>query len=66
MEIDLSTQSFSEQIATRLKIPLDNVIKTWHGIGLVIRDQMVNKKGVKLDGFGTFSFTRTGTCHIPT
>jgi nucleoid DNA-binding protein len=60
MEIDLSTQQFSEQVASALKVSLDTVIRTWHGIGLVIRDQMISKKGVKLDGFGSFSFTRTG------
>ena len=61
MEIDLSTQQFCEQVASSFKnVSLDTVIRTWHAIGQLVKDQMQTHKGAKLDGFGTFSFTVKG------
>ena len=66
MEIDISTQSLCELVAAKVKsAKLETVLQTWTGIGIIIRDQMVTGKGMKLDSFGTFSFTRTGMIIIP-
>jgi hypothetical protein len=61
MDIDISTQSLCEQVAAKVKsAKIETVLQTWTGIGLIVREQMLLGKGMKLDSFGTFSYTRTG------
>ena len=61
MDIDLSTQQFCEQVASSFKtVSLETVIRVWHAIGPVVRDQMQGGKGVRLDGLGIFSYTIKG------
>ena len=61
MQIDLSTQSICEQVASTSKaVPVDAVLQMWKGISDISRDQLLAGKGLKLDSFGTFSLTRTG------
>lgn len=39
---------------------MTQVMKLWHSIGNIIRSQMEQRKGVKLDHFGSFSFDILG------
>jgi hypothetical protein len=60
MSIDLSTQTFCELTASNLKSNLDNVIRTWRSIGVIVRNQLASGRGIRLDSLGSFSFTVKG------
>ena len=61
-EIDISTHQLCEQVCSSFgtkKLSLDMVMKVWHAMGTVIKSQLLQKRGVRLDKFGTFSFARS-------
>lgn len=59
--MDLSTHQFAEMVAgTSRSLDTETVLKTWYGIGSVVKDQMTNNKGVRLEKFGSFSFNKCG------
>lgn len=62
MQIDLSTQQVCEGVHRSMGtvISMTQVMKLWHSIGTIIRSQMEQRKGVKLDHFGSFSFDILG------
>ena len=62
MQIDLSTQQICEGVHRSMGtvVTMSQVMKLWHSIGGIIRTQMEQKKGVKLDHFGYFSFDILG------
>ena len=41
-------------------VTMTQVMKLWHSIGNIVRSQMEQRKGVKLDHFGSFSFDILG------
>ena len=43
-----------------LNLLQEQVLKVWHSLGLVVREQMGRKKGVRLDKFGSFGFDIVG------
>ena len=61
-EIDISTNQLCEQVAQSFKnkVEFDTVLRVWHAVGTVVKAQMVQKKGVRLDKFGVFTFSRSG------
>ena len=56
----ISTLNICEEIYSKSnkKDSLDCITLLWSKLGSFIHDQLVNKKGVKLNSFGTFSFTK--------
>jgi hypothetical protein len=62
MQIDLSTQQVCEGVHRSMGtvVSMTQVMKLWHSIGNIIRSQMEQRKGVKLDHFGSFSFDILG------
>mmetsp|Transcript_9325 Transcript_9325/g.14050 ORF Transcript_9325/g.14050 Transcript_9325/m.14050 type:complete len:1135 (+) Transcript_9325:93-3497(+) len=62
MEIDLSTQQISESVHYSLRniVSLEEVLKLWHTLGLVVREQLIQKKGVRLEKLGYFGFDVMG------
>ena len=62
MQIDLSTQQICEGVKRSLgsAVTLTQVVKLWHSVGTIIRAQLEQRKGVKLDHFGSFNFDILG------
>ena len=62
MQIDLSTQQICEGVKRSLgsAVTLTQVVKLWHSVGTIIRAQLEQRKGVKLDHFGSFNFDMLG------
>ena len=58
--IDVSTHELAEATASTSKTPLEDVLKVWHGLGMVVKTQLSQRKGVRLGALGTFSMTITG------
>ena len=56
----ISTLNICEEIHSKFnkKVSLDCITLLWSKLGSFISDQLLNKKGVKLNSFGTFSFTK--------
>ena len=56
----LSTLNICEEIYSKFnkKVSLDCITLLWSKLGSFIKDQLLAKKGVKLNSFGTFSFTK--------
>ena len=56
----ISTLNICEEIFSKFnkKVSLDCITLLWSKLGSFIHDQLINKKGVKLNSFGTFSFTK--------
>ena len=61
-EIDISTNQLCEQVTQSFKnkVTFDTVLRVWHAVGTVVKAQMIQKKGVRLDKFGIFTFSRSG------
>ena len=57
--MNISTHQLAEQAFKALggSIALEEVLSAWHGIGKVIRTQLIQKKGVRITAFGTFTLT---------
>lgn len=57
--MNISTHQLAEQAFKALggSIALEEVLSAWHGIGKVIKAQLVQKKGVRITAFGTFTLT---------
>lgn len=61
-EIDISTNQLCEQVAESLpaRLTFDTVLAVWHAVGTVVKTQMSQKRGVRLDKLGMFTFSRSG------
>ena len=57
--MNISTHQLAEQAFKALggSIALEEVLSAWHGIGKVIKAQLIQKKGVRITAFGTFTLT---------
>ena len=57
--MDISTHQLAELAFKALgsTATLDEILSTWHGIGKLIRTQLVSSKGVRLAALGTFTLT---------
>ena len=56
---DVSTHQLAELASKALRdvATLDDVLSTWHGVGKVINQQLVQMKGVRITALGTFTLT---------
>eukprot|EP01039_Chlorochromonas_danica_P004573 gene4573-5013_t len=57
--IDISTHEIAELTAKAMngKVTLEEVLSVWHEIGNVVKQQMTQRKAVRLSSFGTFGFS---------
>lgn len=55
--MDISTHQLAEIAFKALggAATLDEVLLTWHGIGKLVRTQLLSNKGVRLTALGTFT-----------
>ena len=57
--MDVSTHQLAELASKALRdvATLEDVLSTWHGVGKVIKQQLVQMKGVRITALGTFTLT---------
>jgi calcyphosin len=46
--------------SNNILVSQEQVLKVWHSVGLAVREQMENRKGVRLEKFGSFGFDIMG------
>ena len=57
--MDVSTHQLAELASKALKgvATLEDILSAWHGVGKVIKQQLVQMKGVRITALGTFTLT---------